>query len=239
MSISLRKLKPRSLLASNRSKACVFSPTHGEQAHADFCRVMVEDFRFGIFIRACRDFYSHHNPATMPMNDLPDSSAPRAEEQPRIPVKLEEFCAALAMALICCITFANVLVRYFTDVSFAFTEEFSIFLMVVLTFFGAAAAFVRDQHIRMTFLTDRLPPAIARKVEYVSTALCIVMFAVMAWYGTFLFWDDWQFDTTSPGVGIPQWIYTIWLPLLSALITLRLIGRLIRLLRAPTDRGAA
>lgn len=174
------------------------------------------------------------------MNDhMPDSAMPPDETPPRVSVKIEEFCAALAMALICCITFANVVVRYFTNASFAFTEEFSIFLMVVLTLFGASAAFVRNQHIRMTFLVDRLPPAVARKVEYLVTALGITMFGVMAWYGTFLFWDDWQYDTTSPGVGIPQWIYTIWLPLLSAVILLRLVGRLIRLVRQASVSGAA
>ncbi|OHC72515.1 MAG: C4-dicarboxylate ABC transporter permease [Rhodoferax sp. RIFCSPLOWO2_12_FULL_60_11] len=172
------------------------------------------------------------------MSDKPDTTHP-TEEAPRVPVRIEEFFAALAMALICCITFANVLVRYFTDVSFAFTEEFSIFLMVVLTFFGAAAAFARNSHIRMTFVTDRLPVKLARLLEYVVLALGALMFATMAWYGTFLFWDDWQFDTTSPGIGIAQWIYTIWLPLLSAVIFLRIVGRLIRFSRQVADRRAS
>ena len=66
-----------------------------------------------------------------------------------------------------------------------------------------------------------------------------LMFAIMAWYGTFLFWDDWQFDTTSPGIGIAQWIYTIWLPLLSAVIFLRIVGRLIRFSRQVADRSAS
>lgn len=170
--------------------------------------------------------------------DLPESAQARGEAPPRIPVKIEEACAALAMALICCITFANVVVRYFTDVSFAFTEEFSIFLMVVLTLAGSAAAFVKDQHIRMTFVTERIPQTLARKIEYVVMVLSAVMFAVMAWYGSFLFWDDWQYDTTSPGIGIPQWIYTIWLPLLSAVIFLRVVGRLVRLLRQPARSEA-
>lgn len=173
------------------------------------------------------------------MNDLPEQPDVPAEAPPRVPVKIEEFCAALAMALICCITFANVIVRYFTDVSFAFTEEFSIFLMVVLTLFGASAAFVRNQHIRMTFLTERMSPRMARGAEYIVMVLSLAMFAVMAWYGTFLFWDDWQYDTTSPGIGIPQWIYTIWLPLLSALIFLRVAGRVVRLWRHPVDGGQA
>jgi TRAP-type C4-dicarboxylate transport system permease small subunit len=172
------------------------------------------------------------------MSDEPDTTHP-TEEAPRVPVRIEEFFAALAMALICCITFANVLVRYFTDVSFAFTEEFSIFLMVVLTFFGAAAAFAHNSHIRMTFVTDRLPVRLARLLEYVVLVLGALMFAIMAWYGTFLFWDDWQFDTTSPGIGIAQWIYTIWLPLLSAVIFLRIVGRLIRFSRQVADRSAS
>ena len=139
------------------------------------------------------------NEMTDPMSD-PSGTTDLTEKAPRVPVKIEEFCAAMAMALICCITFANVLVRYFTNVSFAFTEEFSVFLIVVLTLFGTAAAFARNTHIRMTFITERLPRTLARVLEYLVLALGALMFAIIAWYGTFLFWDDWQYDTTSPGM---------------------------------------
>ena len=165
------------------------------------------------------------------MSDHPDLITPPAEEQPRIPVKFEEFFAAAAMALICLITFANVLVRYFSDESFAFTEEFSVFLMVILTFAGTAAAFGKNSHIRMSFLVERLRPRIAHRIEIAMMASAAGLFIVMVWYGFRLFLDDWNFDTTSPGIGIPQWIYTIWLPLLSAVITLRIVGRIMRLLR--------
>ncbi|SMP75717.1 TRAP transporter small permease [Noviherbaspirillum suwonense] len=169
------------------------------------------------------------------MSELPEKKdAP--EDQPRVPIKIEEACAALAMALICVITFANVLVRYFTNVSFAFTEEFSIFLMVVLTLFGAAAAFARDRHIRMTFIVERLPASLARPLEILVLLLGMLMFAVMAWYGYFLFLDDWQYDTTSPGIGIPQWLYSLWLPLLSVVIFLRILGRLVRTVRNAGSR---
>jgi len=135
------------------------------------------------------------------------------------------------MALICLITFANVLVRYFTDESFAFTEEFSVFLMVVLTFVGASAAFAKNSHIRMSFAVDRLPPRLAHRVEIAVMAAAAALFAILVWYGITLFLDDWNFDTTSPGIGIPQWIYTLWLPLLSAVIALRIVGRIARLAR--------
>ena len=165
------------------------------------------------------------------MNQRPDPNRPELDDRPSVPVQVEEFLAALAMALICLITFANVLVRYFTDESFAFTEEFSVFLMVVLTFVGASAAFAKNSHIRMTFIAEKLPARIASHVELVVMFVAALLFAIIVWYGTRLLLDDWKFETTSPGIGIPQWIYTLWLPVLCAAITLRIVGRIVRLVR--------
>ena len=165
------------------------------------------------------------------MSRRPDPIRPEIDERPSVPVRVEEFLAALALALICLITFANVLVRYFTDESFAFTEEFSVFLMVVLTFVGASAAFARNSHIRMTFIVEKLPPRIASQVELAVMIVAALLFAIIVWYGIRLLQDDWKFETTSPGIGIPQWIYTLWLPVLCAAITLRIVGRIVRLVR--------
>jgi TRAP-type C4-dicarboxylate transport system permease small subunit len=152
------------------------------------------------------------------------------EDRPRIGTGVEEGIAATAMALVCIITFANVLVRYFTNASFAFTEEFSVFLLVVMTFAGASAAFARNRHIRMEYFVGKLGRGARRGVEVVVTLCGIALFAVLAYYGFHLFLDDWQYGTTSPGIGVPQWIYTIWLPVFAALIALRIVGRLLRLL---------
>lgn len=171
------------------------------------------------------------------MSERPDQIEPAAELPPRIPVKIEEFLAAASMALICLITFANVLVRYFTDESFAFTEEFSVFLMVVLTFVGTSAAFANNSHIRMSFVVEKLPPRIAYYVELAVMVAAAALFAIIVWYGIRLLADDWNFDTTSPGIGIPQWIYTLWLPVLCAVIVLRIIGRIVRLVRRARRRA--
>ena len=69
--------------------------------------------------------------------------------------KLEEALAVAAMALLVVITLLNVLTRYFTDESFAWTEELSVFLMVVMTLAGASAIALRDRHIRIEFLLNR------------------------------------------------------------------------------------
>ena len=138
------------------------------------------------------------------------------------------------MGLLCLITMANVVVRYFTNISFAFTEEISIALMVVMTLTGAAHAFVDNKHIAITYFVDLLGPRGHRLARGLALIAALAMFTLLAWYGTRMAWDDFRFEVTSPALGIPQWIYTVWLPLLSALIVVRILGAL-RRWRAGTD----
>ncbi|MET0186671.1 MAG: TRAP transporter small permease subunit, partial [Achromobacter sp.] len=58
---------------------------------------------------------------------------PQPEPEARVPLKIEDIFAVGILALLALLTFGNVLVRYLTDQSFAWTEEISIFLLVVLT----------------------------------------------------------------------------------------------------------
>ena len=126
------------------------------------------------------------------------------------------------MALLCIITFANVLVRYLSNASFAFTEEFSVALMLILTLVGSVSAFAEGKHIRITLLVDKLPKAGQRVCSTLEWLANTALFALLAWFGARMALDDFDFEVTSPGLGLPQWWYTIWLPLLSALIVVRL-----------------
>lgn len=152
------------------------------------------------------------------------------EDEPRQPrpFHVEDALAALIMAVLCLITFANVLTRYFTSISLAFTEEFSVFLVVVMTFVGAATAFTRGHHLAITFLVDKLP-ARGRAWQRRFALLCgLAVFGVLAWWGALMWWDDYETGLTSPGLGVPQWWYTLAVPVLSALVELRLLQLLFR-----------
>ena len=132
------------------------------------------------------------------------------------------------MALLALITFANVLVRYFTDASFAWTEEISIFLMIVLALVAGSAAVARDQHIRIEFFTSSGSAARKKALARLGSACTALLFAIIAVLSTRLVWDEWRYEETSPGIGVPQWWYSIWLPVCSLAITLRAIGLFIR-----------
>lgn len=156
---------------------------------------------------------------------------------------VERAVAAAAMALICAISFANVVVRYTTDFSFAFTEEYSVFLLVIMTFVGSSLAFATDRHIRIAYFAGRMPPRWRRAAEALSLLASSVVFALVVYYGSRLAWDQWELEETSPGLGHPAWIYTVWLPLIALVILFRLGQRVWFLARGrpagpPTDAGS-
>ena len=156
------------------------------------------------------------------------NAAPDEGRAGRPSLRIERAVMALAMGLLCCITMANVVVRYLTNISFAFTEEISIALMVVMTLVGAAHAFVDNKHIAITYFVDLGGPAWQRRARMLAILAGLLMFGLLAAFGTRMAWDDFRFEVTSPALGIPQWIYTIWLPVLSFLILVRLAGALRR-----------
>lgn len=162
------------------------------------------------------------------------TSAPDTEASP-LPeprsLRLEDGLIVGTMALLALITFANVLVRYFTDASFAWTEEISVFLMIVLALVGGSAAVARQLHIRIEFFSDGGSARRRRLLAQFGAAMVALLFALITALSVRTVWDDYRFEETSPGIGVPQWWYSIWLPVLCALTTARAVQLLLRLRR--------
>ena len=95
--------------------------------------------------------------------------------------------------------------------------------LIVLSFVGSSAAFAFDRHIRVSFFADKLPPAGRAALEWLSFAVTASLFAFIAFYAAKLTWDQYRFEETSPALGVPQWWYTVWMPVLAVALVLRLI----------------
>ncbi|MCC6209958.1 MAG: TRAP transporter small permease [Burkholderiales bacterium] len=128
------------------------------------------------------------------------------------------------MAALCLITLANVVVRYLTDESFAWTEEFSVFLLVLTTMAGAAAAALRDSHVRIEFLLVASDGRRRRGLALFGAVLSACFFLALAVLTGRMAWDDFRYAEISMGLGIPRWWYTGWVPVLSLVIAGRVLG---------------
>ena len=166
-----------------------------------------------------------------------DATPPTPDTQPadeavRVPLKFEDWLTVMVMGALALITFGNVIARYFTSQSFAWTEEFSVFLMIVLALVGSSAAVARDRHIRIEYFSDNGSMARRKALARFGAATVALLFALIGVLSIRLVWDDYRFEETSPGIGVPQWWYSIWLPILSLGIALRAVGLFIRRGRA-------
>lgn len=159
---------------------------------------------------------SSESPAAAP-------AAPDTPEPPR-PLTFEQILAGIGMGLIVLISLGNVVVRYFTSQSFAATEEFSIALLIIVTFLGSSTAFALDRHITVMFFVDRWPASVQRLLREFALVCTAFLFGFVAWMGARLTYDQYRFEETSPALGLPQWWYTAWMPALAALIVVRLVA---------------
>ncbi len=147
----------------------------------------------------------------------------------------EAWLASLALIAICLISLGNVIVRYATDASFAFTEEFSVFFLVLLTFAGAAVAARRNQHIRIELVEHHLPKSWLKVVYILQWLAGMIVLGITCWYGSKFALEEYQWESLSPGLGLPNWIYVVWLPLMAAAIMIRTTQNLIDRLRGYQD----
>lgn len=167
---------------------------------------------------------------------IPQAADEAQDADFRVSPRIEDWVGVIVMVLLVGITFANVVVRYFTDESFAWTEEFSVFLMIVLALVAGSAAVARDRNIRIEFFFERGSAARQRRLAILSALAVAVMFIALAVLGARITWDEYTFGETSPGIGVPSWWYSIWLPVLSAGIALRALGLVLRNVRALKAR---
>ena len=138
----------------------------------------------------------------------------------------EDWIAVLAMAGLCVITMANVVVRYLSDESFAWTEELSVFLLILTTMAGTAAAALRDNHIRIEFFLERGSPARRRGLALFGAGITFVFFIALAVLTGRMAWDDYRYAEISMGLGVPRWWYSAWVPAFSLVIAFRVFQAL-------------
>ena len=98
-------------------------------------------------------------------------------------------------------------------------------------FTAAAKAFLDGNQVAVTYFVERAGWAWRRRWLLFALAASALMVGLLAWYGSRMAWDDFDLEVTSPGLGWPQWIYTVWLPLLSVLVLGRILQGILHVWR--------
>jgi len=141
----------------------------------------------------------------------------------KLTAHFEEALCAILFAIMAIVAFVNIISRYLLKYSLAFTEEILISFFVWLTLLGTAIAFRQGAHLGFSFITDRLPWKIQKLLLWVSALLGIVLFLCLIYFSVFQLKEEITMNITSSGIGVPQWWYTIGMPVWSILVIVRII----------------
>ena len=136
---------------------------------------------------------------------------------------IEEMLGASLLAAMACFAFANVITRYVFQYPLAFTEELEVNALVWLTMFGTSSAFRRRKHLSMLYFQEQLPASFRRALKVLIPLLGIGLFATLGFLGYLQIVDEKILEITSESLGIPQWFYTIGIPIGCSMIVLRII----------------
>jgi len=143
--------------------------------------------------------------------------------------KLEEQLIALLLATMTLITFVQVVARYVFNYSFSWALELTTFLFAGLIFLGISYGVRVGAHIGVDALVKALSPVTAHYVAIVATVLCIA-YAVIVLYGGWLYVAKiHDIGILAQDLPIAAWIPRVVLPAGYALLLLRFLQLLYRL----------
>jgi len=100
--------------------------------------------------------------------------------------------AGAALVLISAVIPWAVYTRYVLNRAASWPEPTAVLLMIVLTFFGAAACYRAGLHMRVTFFVSLLPPRLQRVMAFVVELLMALIALFMIDWGAKLVAATWQ-----------------------------------------------
>lgn len=149
-----------------------------------------------------------------------------------------ELTLALAFILAVLLNFTNVVGRYVFGISLLGSDELQVFIMVGVTFLGAAVVTRRNQHLRMDVLLQFAPEGVRVALRVAEQLLLIALAGFVITQSFFYARQMLRIGRTSDMAGVPMWIPHGAVALGFALIVIVTAWRLIGIARRPQDAAA-
>lgn len=188
----------------------------------------------------------------MPSAGLIDKHAHRATADHKPPVAegpVEFACkilCRLGVAGLIGIIDLELITRNLLGFSFNVSDEYSGYILVLLTFLSLPLCVVHGSFHRVTFVLARFPARVQTVMLLVFDVLALVFAAVILWESTLLVLNSEQLGTTAPTLLMtPLWLPQLAMPIGAAALCWTLVRvtiaharRLLRTLPAANPAGA-
>ena len=119
--------------------------------------------------------------------------------------KVYVFTSVMLLAVLVIVVSAGIIMRYFFNSPFDWTEEMVTLLFIWISFLGAAVASARHKHVVVDFITARFSPRTRNIIAVVSDVLTIV-FLIMVIIGSVILIPQ-MLTHGSTALNIPKSVY--------------------------------
>ena len=136
---------------------------------------------------------------------------------------LEKIVMCVILTFVTALTFANVCVRYLSDSQFAWTEEIVINLFVLLIMMGCGLCARDGSLISLSLIFDRLSVKGKKIFVAIITVANCVFSGVLFKTGIDKVLTQMANGKRTPSLMIPEWIFTIFLPIGAIFLVLHTI----------------
>jgi len=126
-------------------------------------------------------------------------------------LSIEDIVAVILFWATAIIIFLQFFTRYVLNNSFSWTEEIARYLLIGLTFVGAAAVVRRRAHINLTYFADKLPSRGRRLLETGVQLISIALFGSLTWYASQVagLMGNQPMTSVNLPMGIVYWTVTV------------------------------
>jgi len=137
--------------------------------------------------------------------------------------EFELYIGAVLSGAMFIVLLAQVISRYVFNKAFSWSEELALILFIWSIYFGATAAILRNQHLRLEIILAKLKPRARLTVDILNNFFfalfnCIILKGVIPIVQRLL-----RSGTATAVLSIPKWLNYGVLPLLFVLMIVRLV----------------
>jgi TRAP-type C4-dicarboxylate transport system permease small subunit len=146
--------------------------------------------------------------------------------------RITEIILVTVLSAMAVVVFLQVIFRYLLNFPLFWTEEFARYCLVWSSLLGSAVAVKRGQHIAVTILIERMPPALRRVLTIVALLAVAAILAVILWGGIQLVAITRA--QISPALRISMSVPYLAVPVGAALMLLHTMGFILETINAKT-----
>ncbi|GAA5165424.1 TRAP transporter small permease subunit [Ornithinimicrobium tianjinense] len=138
------------------------------------------------------------------------------------------YLSAVALVVATLVTTHAVVVRYFLRQPTIWQTETTIYLLMFVTFVGAAYGLRHHAHVGVDLLIDKVPTRPQLTVRIVTALACLAVVLVVMWTSYQNWHEAYLFDHRSPtAFRFPLWIAYAILPLGMLLVALQYLAMIV------------